>query len=149
MIRRRAFSLIEVLFAVAFLIMVGLAMTALNTAALKVIVNNEITTTASVLNDEALAYVALARKAGVDEFSELMKAAGCDDIGCFVNCPTSLGSGCTLEKSPAPVTLGRSKLSFKRELLIRLPSSGGMTVKATVRWGTGIKNQATAYRFLD
>jgi Tfp pilus assembly protein PilV len=144
-----AFSLIEVLFAVAFLVMVGLAMTALNAAALKVIVSNEITTTASVLNDEALAYVALQRTVTAhDEFMETMKANGCDSDGCFVNCPTTLTSSCTLDKSPAPVSLGRSKLSYRRELRV-IEAGHGVTVRATTRWGTGIRNQATAYQFLD
>lgn len=143
------FSLIEVLFAVAFLVMVGLAMTALNAAALKVIVSNEITTTASVLNDEALAYLALQRKVtSHDEFMETIKAVGCDSDGCFVNCPITLTSGCTLEKTPAPVSLGRSKLSFRREVHIA-EASNGVTARATTRWGTGVRNQATAYQFLD
>lgn len=144
-----AFSLIEVLFAVAFLVMVGLAMTALNAAALKVIVNNEITTTASVLNDEALAYLALERKVrSNEEFMAFVGGANCTTTGCFVSCPATLMSGCTLGETAAPVTVGRSRLSFRRELLISA-SGTGVTARVTTRWGTGIRNQSTAYQFLD
>jgi len=151
------FSLIEVLFAVTFLIMVGLATTALNTAVLKVIVNNEITTTASVLNDESLAFVALERKVrakgttpGNGDFLTFIEKSNCHQTtGCFVSCPVAdLSQSCSLEKNAVPVVLGRSRLRYTQAVTIVLVGSG-FSIKTTTRWGNGARDQATAHQFID
>lgn len=140
---RRGFSIIEVLFAVAFLVMVGLAMISLNAAAVRLINNAELQTAANSLNEEAVAVVAIAKKTDPTAFAVALINYDCAN-GCYVECPTELiATSCSLTNTPAPVQLGRNKLQFVRTVRITDAGSGSHQVQATTSWGAGERRQTT------
>jgi hypothetical protein len=155
--RKAGFSLLEVVFATTFLIMVGVAMVSLTVTALKLSDAAEVTTTATTLNEETLSIVALIRRTAGSNFQNLIGSAGagCDSgNGCYLDCPISpLNYNCQLSTTPVPVTLGRSELRFIRQVKITLrtdtPSGDKYLVRATTIWGSGPSRQAVSALLLD
>lgn len=148
---KRGFSLIEVLFAVAFLIMVGLAMAALNTAAARLITSTEIRVEAQSLNEQTLAYVALQRKTLGSQFDTTY--VGCISTDgsktCYVTCPpTQVDGACTLSSTRKTITLGNNKLQYEPSVVIK-STSGKYTLIATTSWGGGINRQIVASELIQ
>lgn len=156
--KRGAFSIIEVLFAVSFLIMVGMAMISLNAAALKLISSTEIKTVANGLNEESIAVVALLKKTDPNFATTIgPNNLNCTATGgCFVDCsPTKLDQVCTLTKTSSPVQLGSSRLQFVRNVVITVPTGGTKSganqysVTAKVSWGNGEARQSSISQYLE
>lgn len=147
---KKGFSIIEVLFAVAFLIMVGLAMISLNAAALRLINSAELQTVANSLNEESIAVVALTKKSNPSGFANLINSLNCG-ANCYIDCPAdNLSQPCSLSAESKPVQLGRSKLQFIRTVKIKqVGNNGGHSIQATVRWGSGIGKETTASEVIE
>jgi len=153
--KKAGFSLLEVLFSVAFLILVGLAVIALNVASLRLITSSETKTTAYALNDEAISYLAvLFHTKSIAEFETLVLGEkDCDGpSGCYLRCSvTQLNQECSLEQMPDTVQLGRSRLSFVRQLRVSETPAGSdkYLVHTSVSWGSGINREIQASYFLE
>lgn len=147
---KKGFSIIEVLFAVAFLIMVGMAMISLNTAALRLINSAELQTVASGLNEESIAVVALAKKTDPSGFNTLIGSLNCG-TECYVDCPAdNLSQSCGLANQSKPVQLGRNKLQFVRSLTIkRVGTTDAYIVQAKVSWGNGANKESIASEVIE
>lgn len=147
---KRGFSIIEVLFAVAFLIMVGLAMISLNAAALRLINGAELQTVANGLNEESIAVVALVKKTDPSGFEAYLNSLNCA-TECYVDCPAdNLSQTCRLSSERKAVQLGRNKLQFTRTVVVkRVGATDSYNVQATVRWGSGASRETTATEVIE
>lgn len=150
---KRAFSLIEVLFAIAFLIMVGVAMISLNSAATRLTEASEVKQVALALNEQAIAFLALEKKT-LANFSDTY-GVSCIGVNgaektCFVNCPEDITQNCTLSADRSSIQLGANKLQFAQSVsLVETGSSGQLLVKSTSTWGTGSRNRLTTARVIE
>lgn len=144
--RRSAFSLIEVLFAVTFLILVGVAMSALNSAAARLVTTGETKLSAYALNEQSIAYLTILRKAQGASFS----IAPCT-VGqiCYVECPSeSLAATCSLSTEPKAVQLGRSRLQYVPE--VRITQSGSsFLLLAKTSWGRGANRSVVSSQLVE
>ena len=150
--KQRGFSLIEVLFAVSFLVMVGVAMATLNAAASRLITGTEIRVEAQALNEQALAFVALQRRTMGSEFATNYSGCITGTKGpktCYVYCPpTQVDVSCTLTPTRKATTLGINKLQYVPSVLIKTTGTK-YTVIATTSWGSGINRQITASQLIQ
>jgi|GEM_PF-2087841 len=153
---RRGFSLLEVLFSVAFLIMVGLGIIALNVSSLRLVVDSETKTVAYALNDETIAHLRLMIERldleGLGGFRDTTSICTPDTGGCYLSCPEQLDASCSLQETPAPIQLGRSRLTFIRHVKvseIQPSGSGKFLVQTATSWGTGISRSIQANYFLE
>ena len=148
-----AFSLVEVLFAVTFLLMVGLGMSALNSAAARLITSAETKLSAYALNEQALSHLSILRKSQ-DTFSIAPCIVG---ETCYIFCdPETLTLGCTLQTTPRAVQLGRSRLQYVTEFKARLLTTGNTTLDlqsylllAKTSWGSGVNRSVTSGQVVD
>lgn len=145
------FSLIEVLFAVTFLVLVGVAMASLNNAAARLTETTELKQIALGLNEQSLAFVALEKRTKGGTFASAY--SGCitpnqlPQLTCYVVCQTGKNPDCQLKLQPekATVPVGTSKLQFASSLVIREAheAPGRYLVNATTSWGKGTSRQMT------
>jgi len=147
------FSLIEVLFAITFLVLVGVAMLSLNNATVRITETTELKQIALGLNEQSLAFVALEKRTKGAEFANTYGSPpGIDCIGtnktCYVVCPIATGGTCLLQKTRATVQLGTSKLQFEPKVIIRQAGKSYL-VNATVSWGNGLQKQMTTARIIE
>ncbi len=151
---KKGFSLIEVLFAVAFLILVGVAMASLNNAAARLTETTELKQMALGLNEQSIAFVALAKRTMGANFAVTSPYKECisDDgkTSCYVVCPTGQNPTCTLQLQTTRATLqiGTSKLQFEPRVVIR-PTGTSYLVNATTAWGKGVQRQLTTARIVE
>ncbi len=145
-----AFSLVEVLFAVTFLLMVGLGMSALNSAAARLITSAETKLSAYALNEQALSYLSVQRKAQGESFS----IGPCEfDQTCYIYCdPEALTLNCTLQTTSRAIQLGRSRLQYVTEFKARALTAGNTTsylLLAKTSWGSGVNRSVTSGQVVD
>lgn len=172
--RKSAFSLIEVLFAVSFLLLVGLAITSLSSASLRLTSAAEISTAAYGLNDEALALMSLERKTrapalcpasgsfeayirsnGVNPAPAIAANQCAQPVTFYISCPAPpnyLSTKCTVSTNPVAIQVGRSLLQFVRKVTVA-PATvddkyGPFVVTATTSWGAAVNRQVTASQLL-
>jgi hypothetical protein len=144
--RRRAFSLIEVLFAVTFLVMVGVAMSALNSAASRLVTTSEVKVAAYALNEQTLSYVTILRKSQGDNFSVDPCALG---ETCYIVCPQEdLATNCAFAAEPKAVQLGRSRLQFVPELKVSEAGASYLVI-ATTSWGRGANRSVVSSQLVE
>jgi len=140
------FSLVEVLFAVSFLVMVGLAMSALNSAAARLITTTELKVAAYAMNDQSLAYVAILRKANGAAFSVAPCSLG---TPCYVVCPAdNLAANCSFSVTPKAVQLGRNRVQFVPEVKVTQTGSSYL-VLAKTSWGRGQNRSVISSQLLE
>lgn len=143
----RGFSLIEAVFAIAFLVLIGVAMSVLSSSALDITSRTEVKATAVSLNEEALSIIALKRRSNPN-FSQEIVENNCSSSGCYLNCPTNaLNAVCEFSRLDSPITVGASKAPFHRR--IQIEQSSGYLVTSTTSWGTGTNKQIKASLKLD
>ena len=134
--KKLGFSILEAIFAIAFLIVVGVGMQVLSNAALRLTDTAEIKTTVNAANGEFLAFIAGEVKLAIDatkrhELRLKIKDAsfqseGSDDCAdpnkqadpcvyhTYFNCPTTpLYADCAFSKNPEPIQIG-NKLAVVR-----------------------------------
>lgn len=146
---RPAFSLIEVLFAVTFLIMVGLAMTALNSAAARLVSTGEVKVAGYALNNQSLAYITILRKAKGDRFEDFYSATCALGSTCYLACPQdNLNQACSLSPTPKAVQLGRSRLQYIPEIKVTKTGSSYL-VFARTSWGKGVNRSVVSSQLLE
>jgi len=148
---KRGFSLIEVLFSITFLILVGVAMATLNNAASRLTATTELKQTALSLNEQSLSFVSLEKRTK-SNFATVYASciSGNPTVSCYVNCPATTSQPCVLQTTKAPVTIGQDKLQFTPSVVIRPAGPNGRyLVNATVSWGTGIQKQLTLARIIE
>jgi hypothetical protein len=146
----------EVLFSIAFLILVGFAVIALNVATLRLVTDSETKSIAYALDDEANAYlsVSLASLNHADA-TNFFSQASCTASVCYLVCDTAISpkSNCNLKSQPASVQLGRSRLRFSRQIkATETPAPakpGHYLIATTVSWGTGSNRQISTKYFLQ
>lgn len=141
--RNPGFSLIEVLFAVLFLVMVAVAMSTLDTAALRLVSASELQVTAYGLNDEALAFVAIQKRTQAN----FPSPCAVNTSSCFVACPVDL-TACSLSQTRSSVVVGRSRLQYTRQVTITADESHYL-VTAKTSWGSGANKQVTAIQLVE
>jgi Tfp pilus assembly protein PilV len=140
--QKPGFSLIEVLFSVLFLVMVGLAMSAVNAAAIRLVSAAELKVAAYGLSDEAVGYIALQKKTlSAANFTTLVTNAGCLASGCYVYCPTDITQACSLSSTIKTVKLGQNSLQFSRRMTMATISANQYLVTMTTSWGAGRSKQ--------
>lgn len=144
--KRQGFSLIEVLFAVTFLVMVGLAMSALNSAAARLVTAAETKLSAYALNEQSLAYLTILRKSQGENFSIAPCTLG---QPCYISCPPdTLETECSLQTEPKPVQLGRSLLQYIPE--VRITQSGSsFLLLAKTSWGRGANRNVISSQLIE
>lgn len=154
---KSGFSLIEVLFAITLLILVGVAMATLNNSASRLTAATEVKDTALALNEQSLSYVALVKRTnGNFATTEPYKSciSGSTSVTCYVICPVATNGNCALQTTKASVKIGTNKLQFTPSVVI-LPScinqvcSGRYLINATVSWGAGVAKQLTLARIIE
>jgi len=146
--KKKAFSLLEVLFSITFLVIVGTAVLSLNVATLKLITNSEIKTTAQALNDEVTSFLAVKYRADITSsktnFAALIKGLNwdcTDSNGCYLNCSSDdLSQDCSVGEAKAGSQLGRSRLVYYRQLFLS-PQPSGYTTRIEISWGNSFGNQ--------
>lgn len=152
---KKGFSLIEVLFAVAFLILVGVAMASLNNAAARLTETTELKQMALGINEQSLAFVSLAKRtmgsafATTSPYKECISADG--STTCYVICPTGTTNptcALVLQATKATLQIGTSKLQFEPKVVIR-PTGTSYLVNATTSWGKGAQKQMTTARIIE
>jgi type II secretory pathway pseudopilin PulG len=149
--RQPGFSLIEVAFAIAALVAVGVAMSVLSTNALRLVDKTELEVTAQSLNEEALTVVANLRQAD-PQFLTTITTTGCTTTGCWLDCPVNpLNQPCTLASSQKSVVLGVDKLQFTRQVKITqiVGPPVAFVINVTTKWGQGTNRQANASLRID
>jgi len=152
---KKGFSLIEVLFAIVFLILVGVAMASLNNAAARLTETTELKQIALGLNEQSLAFVALMKRTMGANFATAQPYQGCiGGASCYVICPpTDTSQDCVLKPTNAKeaVKIGTSKLQFTPAVMIRLAdgSTNRYLVNATTSWGKGPQKQLTTARIIE
>lgn len=150
---KKGFSLIEVLFAVAFLILVGVAMASLNNAAARLTETTELKQMALGLNEQSIAFVALEKRTKGTGFA-ITYSNSCISLDgsktCYVVCPVGTNPTCTLalQNTPATLQIGTSKLQFTPKVVIR-PTGTSYLVNATTSWGKGAQKQMTTARIIE
>lgn len=151
----KGFTLLEVIFAVSFLVLLGMAIISLDLVGLKMMNESELKTVAYGLHDEARGFVKLCLKEptingceGVNGKKTELKNA--QDIITFnVNCPfvDATPENCTLsENETSIVSVGTSKLKYARTAKISRAdtvSSTPYTVIIKTEWGNGDRNNIT------
>lgn len=145
MLVRRGFSLIEVLFAVTFLILVGVAMSSLNSAAARLVTAGETKLSAYALNEQTLAYLTILRKSQGPSFSIAPCSVGAT---CYVSCPTTLAATCSLATEPKAVQLGRSRLQYVSEVRVTL-SGTSVLLLAKTSWGRGANRSVVSSQLVE
>lgn len=144
----RGFSLIEAVFAIAFLVLVGVAMSVLSSSALGITSRTEVKATAASLNEEALSIIALKRRSN-PSFSQEIVDNNCSTGGCYLNCPTNpLNAACEFSPNDSPITVGANKVPFHRRIQVETQGSGYL-VTSTTSWGSGANKQIRASLKLD
>lgn len=148
--QQQGFSLLEVLFSISFLVLVGFAVIALNVATLRLVTDSEVKTTAYALNDEALDWLRLKYKTlTTPAFTALVTPVNCLGTGCFVRCSVqTLSEDCSLQSTAQPAQLGKSRLQFVRRLKLTAAGSGYL-VRSTVQWGSGFNRQVQTSHYLQ
>lgn len=141
---RAGFSLLEVLFSISFLVLVGFAVIALNVASLRLVTDAELKTVAYGLNDETIAYLTLLKKQG----------AISDHVGktTYLNCPSSVSQQCNEPSStPVAVQVGRSRLQFIRKIILESSGgdSGSILARTSVEWGSGVNRKIETVQFVE
>lgn len=136
----------EVLFAVTFLMMVGLAMSSLNAAAARLVTTAETKLSAYAINEQTLSYLTILRKAKGGTFS--IDPCKFGDT-CYILCPPdSLADNCSLQSEPKAVQLGRSRLQYVPE--VRITQSGnGFLLLAKTSWGRGANRSVVSSQFIE
>ncbi|MCR4277961.1 MAG: hypothetical protein NUV80_07070 [Candidatus Berkelbacteria bacterium] len=160
--KKQGFSLIEVIFAIAFLVLVGVAMATLNNAAARLTETTELKQIALGLNEQSLAFVALEKRTkGANFATAYGPSPGIDCIGtdktCYVVCPpneTNPTCGLIIQKTKSSLQVGTSKLQFVPSIVIREAYGTSGTnkrylVNATTSWGKGVQRQMTTARILE
>jgi Tfp pilus assembly protein PilX len=147
--RKKGFSLIEVLFAIVFLILVGVAMAALNNAAARLTETTELKQMALGLNEQSIAFVALEKRTKGAAFAAAYPNCVAGQT-CYVVCPTGVSPNCTLQlqNTKATLQIGTSKLQFEPRVVIR-PTGTSYLVNATTAWGSGGQKQLTTARIIE
>lgn len=155
--RTPGFSLIEVLFAITFLILVGVAMVSLNNAAARLTATTELKQIALGLNEQSLAFVALKKRTlGNDPLTGFAKTYATCVAGqtCYVVCPPNSGNSSTcplqIQTTKATLNVGTAKAPFTPTVVIRPTGAGGRyLVNATTSWGKGVQKQLTTARIIE
>ncbi|QQG49829.1 MAG: hypothetical protein HZB70_03465 [Candidatus Berkelbacteria bacterium] len=147
--RKKAFSLIEVVFAVSFLIMVGVAMSSLNSAASRLVTTAETKGAAYALNEQSLSYVTILRESLGDTFKQTYESSCVLGETCYVACSQdNLAQNCTLNADPKPVQLGRSRLQFVPEINV-INTGNNYLVVAKTTWGKGANRSVVSSQLLE
>ncbi len=137
------FSLLEVLFSISFLVLVGFALIALNVASLRLVTDAELKTVAYGLNDETVAYLSLLKKQGGSSFP----------VGqtFYLDCPASVSVPCkVLSPTPVAVQVGRSRLQFIRKIMFESAgTTGAILARTSVEWGSGINRKIETVQFVE
>lgn len=144
---KRGFSLIEVIFAIAFLIMVGVAMATLNNAAARLTETTELKQIALGLNEQSLSFVALEKRTKGANFATTYPNCIAGQT-CYVVCPPDTSQNCALQVNKATVQIGTSKLPFMPSVVIRSTGTSYL-VNATTSWGKGVQRQMTTARIIE
>lgn len=145
---KQGFSLIEVLFAITFLILVGVAMASLNTVAARLTAATELKQVALSLNEQAISFVALEKRTKTNFAASYPDCAAGQT--CFVVCPTDTSQPCVLQAQKASIKVGTALLQFTSQVVIRPTGAfGRYLVNATAIWGNGISRQATLARIVE
>jgi len=150
--KKNAFSLIEVVFASAFLIMVGVAMMALNNAASRLIATAELKMTAEGFNEQAINYLALTKRTATLNTNPFILASTVDCAlqTCYVVCdPLDLSTSCALKSESEGVRVSTSKNTFTTEVVISSLASSKYLVVAKTSWGNGLNRQLKGARILE
>jgi len=153
MTTKRGFSLVEVLFAVLFLILVGLAMSALNSAAVKLVTAAELQTSGYALNEQTMSYINLLSRTQGPNFETNYTASCALDSTCYVSCPSNvndpnaLATNCSLSSTPARVQLGRNRLQFTPSVVMTKTGSRYIVI-TTASWGSGVSKQVVSSQLL-
>jgi hypothetical protein len=144
--RSAGFSLIEVLFAVTFLVMVGLAMSSLNSAAARLVTTAETKLSAYALNEQTLSYLTILRKSQGSAFSVAPCSFG---QACYISCPLdTLATNCALQTTPKALQLGRSRLQYVPE--VRITKSGNSyLLLAKTSWGHGANRSVVSSQLIE
>lgn len=147
--RRSGFSLIEVVFAISFLIMVGVAMTVLNAAAARLIALSEIRMTALGLNEQAKSFVALEKRLNglnarfpqhTDPNSEYYVLCDADEVS----------QGCTVSPDRQSQFIGRARINYTtRVSFVQIAGTTQYIVRATTAWGGGGARQIVTGQVLE
>jgi len=151
---KKGFSLIEVLFAIVFLILVGVAMAALNNAAARLTETTELKQMALGLNEQSLSFVALEKRTKGNAPITGFAAAYPNCVAgqtCYVACPPDTSEDCVLQATKATLQVGTSKLQFEPKVVIRVAdgSTNRYLVNATTSWGKGVQRQMTTARIIE
>lgn len=147
--RQQAFSLIEVIFAVSFLVMVGVAMSSLNSAASRLVTTAEIKGAAYALNEQSLSYVTILRESQGDTFEDSYKSTCTLGETCYVTCDqSSLATNCSFSATTKAVQLGRSRLQFIPEITVT-KTGNNFLVKAKTSWGKGANRSVISSQLLE
>lgn len=151
---KRGFSLIEVLFAIVFLLIVGVGVTALNNAASRLIETTELKIMALSLNEQSVAYTALKKRtlgtAGFNALISCTPAVGTDCVR-YVLCPATPGQECVISSQAGSVQVGSAKISFQPKVTFKADPEGGdkLLVVATTSWGRGIQRQIISSQIIE
>jgi len=145
--KKAGFSLIEVLFVASFLAMIGVAIIALNAAALRLITSAEIHTVAHGLAQDAVSFIET--RASPKKHSEFFStylpncsaSGGYYDCNAYVICPVekaTLGSACAISTTEEDVQVGRNRTRYVTAVNIVSSDAGGtkvnVRVMATTSW---------------
>lgn len=157
--QKAGLSIIEVIFAISFLAIVGIAMLILSTTALRLSSTNDRSAAATSLNQEALTVVMMTRRADAN-FAQTINSLGCSGAGCYLSCPSvPLSGACQLSATASPIVLGDDRTRYQRQVKIEPiigegepgqgPSTIGYAVQTTTSWGAGLNRKVSASARID
>lgn len=149
MLKQKAFSLIEVLFAITFLVLVGVAMISLNSAAARLTAASEIKQVALGLNEQAISFIALEKRTKSDFATIYDDCIGGGKV-CYVDCPEDIKTDCTITPTRSSIQLGANKLQFSQSItIIPTGSTGQLLINVTSSWGSGPRSQLSTARVVE
>lgn len=151
--KQYAFTLIEVLFAISFLIMVGVALSALNSAATRFVTATELKTSGNGLNEQALAVVSLLAKTDSNFYNNYVSASGvrkCGTADCYLICPENVAMACSIETTKQSIRLGENRMPFTTLVKIKeITGTTSYSVSAATSWGNGTRDQVSAAQIIE
>lgn len=164
---KQGFSLLEVLFVVGFLVVIGVAITSLNRAALNLIVSAETRTVAHGVAEDGTAY--LVAKAKATTYASFISGLGLPAGTCtadaqgyyssaspcivYISCPTAenatvhLTDPCVISATEKNVLVGISKLKFVTKVSISSseaavsPPQANIQLLTTTSWSKRVNER--------
>ena len=145
----KAFTLLEVIFAISFLIMLAMAIISLDLIGLKMMNNTEIKTVAYALQDETSSFVQYcvnkSDAVGCEQVEALAPQATGTISTVYINCPVLKvdpnTNKCSLSNEPVSVTVGDSRLKYIRKVILKKKDDTNILVEISTSWGNGDKNK--------